>query len=288
MIDSHAHIYSEQFDDDDEMLSRAKAAGVTKIIMPAIDSETHPAMMRLAQANPDFCLPMIGLHPCSVKENFMEEIDIVKRFAKVFEQAYIRFLDLQKAEAQAREAQIEAALERVRSRSMGMHKSEELRDVIQVIYEQFVQLGLNLFTAGFYMDIQESNDWNLWVADPGAGRIPHRKNHIPYLDHPIFHRYVEAKEKGLDVYAYSVTYHSEEKNKIIKHWIENNPSPDSDELLEFVNSQPGWNVSNVLMKNVGLYLFNFELTPFSDSDNAILLRFAKVFEQTYMSCPEIG
>ena len=64
MIDSHAHVYSEQFDDDDnEMFSRAKAAGVTKIIMPAIDSETHLAMMRLAQAHPDFCLPMIGLHP---------------------------------------------------------------------------------------------------------------------------------------------------------------------------------------------------------------------------------
>jgi signal transduction histidine kinase len=209
-----------------------------------------------------------------------EENEILKRFAKVFEQAYIRFLDLQKAEAQAREAQIEAALERVRSRSMGMHKSEELRDVIQVVYEQFVRLGLNIFTAGFYMDIQESNDWNLWVADAGGAAYPTR-THIPYLDHPIFHRYVEAKEKGLDVYAYSVTYHSEEKNKILTHWIEHNPQNNSDELLEWVYSQPGWNVSNVILKNVGLYIYNWELTPFSDSDNSILLRFAKVFEQTY-------
>ena len=46
-----------------------------------------------------------------------------KRFAKVFEQTYTRFLDLQKAEAQAREAQIELALERVRARSMAMHQS---------------------------------------------------------------------------------------------------------------------------------------------------------------------
>ncbi len=213
-------------------------------------------------------------------EHFPEMHDVFKRFGKVFEQTYTRFLDLQKAEAQAREAQIEAALERVRSRSMGMQKSEELRDVIQVVYEQFVQLGLNIFTAGFYMDIQESNDWNLWVANAGGASYPTR-THIPYLDHPIFHRYVEAKEKGLDAYAYSVTYHSEEKNKILKHWIEQNPQNNSAELLEWVYSQPGWNVSNVIMKNVGLYLFNFELTPFSDSDNAILLRFAKVFEQTY-------
>ena len=48
-----------------------------------------------------------------------DQKDIVKRFAKVFEQAYIRFLDLQKAEAQAREAQIEAALERVRCKNHG-------------------------------------------------------------------------------------------------------------------------------------------------------------------------
>ena len=54
--------------------------------------------------------------------------DIFKRFAKVFEQTYIRFLDLKKAEAQAREAQIEAALERVRSRTMAMHKSDELAE----------------------------------------------------------------------------------------------------------------------------------------------------------------
>ena len=51
------------------------------------------------------------------------------RFGKVFQQTYTRFLDLQKAEAQAREAQIEAALERVRSRTMAMQKSDELQEV---------------------------------------------------------------------------------------------------------------------------------------------------------------
>ena len=60
-----------------------------------------------------------------------EENTTLMRFGKVFQQTYTRFLDLQKAEAQAREAQIEAALERVRSRSMGMQKSEELREVGQ-------------------------------------------------------------------------------------------------------------------------------------------------------------
>jgi hypothetical protein len=50
---------------------------------------------------------------------------IIRRFAFVFQQSYTRFLDLQKAEAQAREAQIEAALEKIRSRSLAMHKSND-------------------------------------------------------------------------------------------------------------------------------------------------------------------
>ena len=80
----------------------------------------------------------ITLQPCP------EFHDVFKSFAAVFEQTYTRFLDLQKAEAQAREAQIEAALERVRSRTMGMQKSEELKEVIQVVYEQFVHLNILL------------------------------------------------------------------------------------------------------------------------------------------------
>ena len=53
-----------------------------------------------------------------------------KRFANVFEQTYTRFLDLQKAEAQAREAQIELALERVRARTMAMQNSDELSETV--------------------------------------------------------------------------------------------------------------------------------------------------------------
>ena len=73
-----------------------------------------------------------------------EDFDILARFAKVFEQTYTRFLDLQKAEAQAREAQIEAALERVRACTMAMHQSEELQEVIRVVFEQLESLNLDI------------------------------------------------------------------------------------------------------------------------------------------------
>src|SRR6185436_2587522 len=65
---------------------------------------------------------------------------IFKRFTNVFEQTYTRFLDLQKAEAQAREAQIEAALERVRSRTMAMQRSDELSETAFILLQQFKAL----------------------------------------------------------------------------------------------------------------------------------------------------
>ena len=105
--------------------------------------------------------------------------DIFKRFAAVFDQTYTRFLDLQKAEAQAREAQIEAALERVRSRSMGMQKSEELKEVIQVVYEQFVHLNIHVEHTGFIMDYKERNDMHIWLAD--KHEVPFQVT-IPYFD----------------------------------------------------------------------------------------------------------
>ncbi len=71
-----------------------------------------------------------------------EQADILQRFANVFEQTYTRFLDLQKAEAQAREAQIEAALERLRSRTMAMQRSTELAEVSQLLHQQFLSLGV--------------------------------------------------------------------------------------------------------------------------------------------------
>ena len=62
-----------------------------------------------------------------------ESQEVFKRFAKVFEQAYQRFLDIKKAEVQTREARIEAALERVRARAMAMHKSEELAEAAELL-----------------------------------------------------------------------------------------------------------------------------------------------------------
>ena len=81
-----------------------------------------------------------------------EEENLFKRFLNVFELAYRRYLDIEKAEAQARESQIQLALERVRARTMAMQKSEELSDVAYILFQQFKDLGEELFqiTIGIF------------------------------------------------------------------------------------------------------------------------------------------
>ena len=81
LIDTHAHIYLEEFEPDrTEMIERAKKEGIGKILMPAIDSNTHDAMCHVEMENPGICFSMMGLHPCSVKENYTEELKIAREY----------------------------------------------------------------------------------------------------------------------------------------------------------------------------------------------------------------
>lgn len=81
LTDTHAHIYLPEFDEErEEMLKRAEKEGITKILLPAIDSESHGLLLDLAATFPDLCLPMMGLHPCYVKENFREELKIARGY----------------------------------------------------------------------------------------------------------------------------------------------------------------------------------------------------------------
>jgi TatD DNase family protein len=81
VIDTHCHLYGEEFKDDIEaVISRAKNYGVNKFYLPAIDSEVIDAMLALENKYPGQCMAMMGLHPCSVKENYREELQIVQEW----------------------------------------------------------------------------------------------------------------------------------------------------------------------------------------------------------------
>ncbi len=83
MIDSHCHLYVEDFQQDiKEVILRAGEKGVKKFFMPAIDSTTHNAMISLEEQFKGTCYAMIGLHPCSVKENYLQELAEVEGWLK--------------------------------------------------------------------------------------------------------------------------------------------------------------------------------------------------------------
>jgi TatD DNase family protein len=92
MVDTHCHLYLDDFSSDiKDIISRARDAGVSKFYMPAIDRETLPSLLELEANYPGTCFAMIGLHPCSVKENYQEELENLsqwlskRRFAAIGE-----------------------------------------------------------------------------------------------------------------------------------------------------------------------------------------------------------
>ncbi|OYX19048.1 MAG: hydrolase TatD [Algoriphagus sp. 32-45-6] len=79
LIDTHAHIYSSKFDSDrDQVISEIREAGIERIYMPNVDVETIDRMLDCEERYGDLCIPMMGLHPCDVKEDFREQLAVME------------------------------------------------------------------------------------------------------------------------------------------------------------------------------------------------------------------
>jgi len=82
LIDTHTHIYLPEFDDDrQQVMDRAKEAGIQLFMLPAIDSSTHAKMLGV-EGDFDVCKAMIGLHPCSVNDGFGRELDMIQAYLR--------------------------------------------------------------------------------------------------------------------------------------------------------------------------------------------------------------
>jgi len=206
-----------------------------------------------------------------------EHSRIMKRFAGVFGQTYRRYLDLQRAEAQAREAQIEAALERVRSRSMAMHHSGDLQEVIKVVAEQFIALGLRFDTTNF-ADVLPDGSWNVWISTP-IQAYP-AQIFVPHFKHRIFTEEDEMISSGKDFLARQYTV--EEKNSFFRHFFENTVARSIPQARkEYVYGAKGFIRSSFRLKNIWFAIATYDGIPYSVEENAVFRRFATVFEQAY-------
>jgi TatD DNase family protein len=81
LIDTHTHLYAKEFDDDRKaLIADAIQDGVSAFYLPNIDSRSIAPMLSLEESYPDHCFAMMGLHPCSVKETYLEELALVKEW----------------------------------------------------------------------------------------------------------------------------------------------------------------------------------------------------------------
>ncbi|HSF45849.1 MAG TPA: ATP-binding protein, partial [Chitinophagaceae bacterium] len=210
-------------------------------------------------------------------EHFPEMHDTFKRFAKVFEQTYTRFLDLQKAEAQAREAQIEVSLERVRARAMAMQRSEELKELIGTVFTEMTRLDIALTRTIIMTNDPDTRNSMWWMANQEAPEQP-MAFPVPYHEHPPYRAYMKAWEEravkfmyvlegqdkvGWDDYLFSETGLAKMPDFVIAGMR----APERVYLHASFN-----NFGNLTLAS---------LNPLTDEHFDILLRFAKVFDLTY-------
>ena len=206
-----------------------------------------------------------------------ETVQLLERFSGVFDGTYTRFLDLQKAEAQAREAKIEASLERVRSRTMGMQKSDELAETVSVLFKQLLDLGVKstqLRTCGIVTFKENEPKGEVWITDI-TGEIIDKAFSAPYDEAPAYkmiyskwkkgEKFLEINLKG-DDFLEHLTY--------VKKYSAV-PNINLDEIQKSYSEI----FFHVLFFSAG-YLFIISYEPLPEYHD-IFKRFGTLFQQTY-------
>jgi signal transduction histidine kinase len=209
-----------------------------------------------------------------------ESAIILQRFSDVFEQTYTRFLDLQKAEAQAREAQIEAALEKVRSRSLAMHHSDELKEVMSVMFKKLTELEILIGTVGILLFDEKTKSCDFWLQnqhqEPGIARLPYDEKMMSGDNY--MRAYWDAKTKGESFFNKEQTI--EQKNRHFEYVFAHNDVPQS--VREYLLQAQYHTQTFIIEKNSALLVDSWDERIYSKEQIEVLKRVAKVFEQAYV------
>ncbi|MDZ7763844.1 MAG: nuclear transport factor 2 family protein [Melioribacteraceae bacterium] len=216
-----------------------------------------------------------GVFVWTEKELFEKEINIFRRFKSVLSLTYRRYMDLKEAEAQAREAQIELSLERVRARTMAMQKSDELSNTASLMFKEIVELGVNLWSCGFNIIDHEKKLITQWVSS-GDGRI------LPPFETPatddIFMRFYEGSKLGESLYIEEMG-----GQQLVDHYKYMTSLPQVLDIVSELDNAgielPKFQIMHAAYFKQGYLLFiTYKAVP---DFHSIFERFAKVFEQTY-------
>ena len=174
IIDTHCHLYQDEFKHDiPEVIKRAEDEGISKFYLPGIDSSEIENMLLLETKFPGKCIAMMGLHPCYVKENYLEELAVVKewlakrKFAAVGEIGLDFYWDKNFVMQQYEAFRLQIELSLQYDLPIVIHTRNAIRETIDVVKE-FVPRGARgifhcfggsvenakeIINAGFYLGI---------------------------------------------------------------------------------------------------------------------------------------
>src|SRR5690242_14627458 len=203
-----------------------------------------------------------------------EDQDLFKRFLKVFELAYRRYLDIEKAQAQANEAQIQVALEKVRARTMAMHTSHDIGETVDAMFREMNALGLGAIRCGISI-IQPDCKMEVWTANPDVkGKINLSIGTFDISIHPEFIKIYEAWKQKKRVHMYEL------KGKHLTSYFKAlNDAPDYPTRYD-LSRLPKFQITNCFFFREGT-LFVFTTTPLGEASSKIIERFSVLFGQTY-------
>lgn len=143
LVDTHIHLYADEFNDDRKaLIENAIGKGISKFFLPNIDSHSILPMYELCDAYPDHCFPMMGLHPCSVKENYKAEMSVIetefskRKFYAVGEIGLDFYWDKTFIREQEEVFIRQLHLAHEMNRPVVIHSRESVDRIIEIIHQQ--------------------------------------------------------------------------------------------------------------------------------------------------------
>ena len=205
-----------------------------------------------------------------------ESHEIFKRFANVFEQTYTRFLDLQKAEAQARESQIEIALERVRNKAMSMRKSHELADLVITVFQELSALDMVLTRCLIWIFNEEDRSATAWMANSEDPNVADSYA-VPFHDHPAYANYLDSWKSQESKWEYVLEGNNKDTwdDILVYGYFARLP-----ETIKQAMKEPDRIILSGSFNKYGL-IQTASMESLTDENLEIVVRFSQVFEQSY-------
>ncbi|HKJ79537.1 MAG TPA: ATP-binding protein, partial [Prolixibacteraceae bacterium] len=204
-----------------------------------------------------------------------EEKQILNRFAKVFSHTYRRYQDLIKAEAQARESQIEASLERIRAKAMAMRSSKDISGATAVVFNELTRLGIEMERCGIgiFNDTPIMEIWSTPLSQKNKQVVEVITGKIKSDIHPMIQGSYQAWKNKKDFFTYEL------KGAEVKKYyslLEKEPGYNFPQITNLPNRQ----ILNSFSFDEGA-IFVYTKNKLPEASQKIIQRFSKVFSLTY-------